>query len=152
MAFYDLECSCGEISEHMMGMTDPLESKVSCPCCGAKLCRKHNIVYPVPQIQGDTVAGGVNYSNYYDDGLGEYVTSKSHRKDLMEKKGLVEYSPDPTMKKHRDEARYIREGSKPNDLDALTAIRKEYNTANSTRRGRLVKASMEKSFKKMSAD
>jgi hypothetical protein len=36
------------------------------------------------------------------------VTSKQHRKELMKQKGLTEYSPDPEMKKVREEIRYVK--------------------------------------------
>ena len=145
MAFYDLECGCGAISEHMMGMNET-DVMVSCPACGSKICRRDNMVFYPPQIQGETVAGGMSW-NYYDENLGEQVKSKQHRKDLMEKKGLVEYSPDPAMKKHRDEARYIKSISKPGDASARAAIRKEYKTANDTRREGLVRKSLERDLK-----
>ena len=144
---YTLECPhCTLRSDHMMGMEE-MDREVDCPHCGEhRLTRRNDRIYDVPQIQGDTVAGGVNYSNYYDEGLGEYVTSKSHRKDLMEQKGLQEYAPDPEMKKHRDEAKHIRKHGNMSDPDTQAAIKKEYKTAYDKRRNKNVMASLEKSL------
>lgn len=145
--FYDLECpKCDTVSEHMMEMSET-EKWVKCPECGGEICRRFHRLYDVPQIQGDTVSGGCSYS-YYDETLGQ-IKNKQHRKDLMKQKGLTEYNPDPTMKKHRDEARKIREHSRPSDPDAVAAIKKEYKTADSTRRDRLIKKSLDSSFKKL---
>jgi hypothetical protein len=69
----------------------------------------------------------------------------------MKEKGLVEYSPDPTMKKHRDEAARIGRTAKVGDPEAKVAILKEYKTALDTRRTRLVEKSMGDSFKKLGA-
>lgn len=152
MAIYELECTyCGLRSDHIMGMNDPLGDMVDCPHCSAQVCRKNNIVYAVPIIHGDTVAGAHNFSGYFDEGMGEFVRSSSHRKDLMEKKGLEEYSPDPEMKKHRDEAKYIRSHATINTPGAMDAVRSEHKAANDKRRGKLMKESFDKSFKKMTA-
>jgi hypothetical protein len=149
---YTLECDyCCLRSEHILGMNDSLDDRVECPMCGGEMCRRDNRIYDVPLIQGDTVAGGCSYAGY-DEGLGEYVMSKSHRKELMDKKGLTEYNPDPTMKKHRDEARYIRSHAKRGDTGAVAAIQKEYKTALDTRRNRLIRKSLDESLKKVDAE
>lgn len=148
MPIYTLECDyCCLRSEHFLGMNDSLDDRVECPMCGGEMCRRDNRIYDVPLIQGDTVAGNWTGGGYFDEGLNEYVEGRSHRKDIMERKGLTEYNPDPTMKRHRDEARYIRERSKPNDPEARAAIRKEYKTASDKRRNRLVRESLDKSMK-----
>ena len=146
---YDLECSyCGLESEHTMLM-DEMDKEVDCPHCGEKLSRRNNRIYSIPMIQGDTVAGGCHYGGYYDVGLGEYVTGRAHRKELMKQKNLVEYSPDPEMKKHRDEAKHISKHSRKSDPDARAAILKEYKTAYDKRRNRNVKESLDKSLAKL---
>ena len=105
MPIYTLECpNCCLRSEHILGMNDSLDNLIECPMCGEDMTRRNDRIYDVPLIQGDTVAGGSNYAGYYDEGMNEYVKSKAHRAELMKQKGLVEYSPDPEMKKHRDEA------------------------------------------------
>jgi len=147
MPIYTLECPyCCLRSEHFLGMSDSLDDRVECPQCGEAMTRRHDRIYDVPAIQGDTVAGGCSYVGY-DEGLNEYVMGRQHRKELMDRKGLTEYNPDPTMKHHRDEARYIRERSKPNDPEARAAIRREYRTAGKKRRDRLVRESLDKSLK-----
>lgn len=126
-------------------MNDSLDERIKCPMCGEDMTRRHDRIYDVPIIQGDTVAGG--YERYgYDIGLGEVVKNKQHRKDLMEQKGLYEYAPDPEMKKHRDEARHIRKHSRQNDPEAVAAINKEYKTAIDKRRNRNVRDSLKKSM------
>jgi len=134
-----------------LGMSDSLDDRVECPQCGEAMTRRHDRIYDVPAIQGDTVAGGCSYVGY-DEGLGEYVMSKRHRKQLMEEKGLTEYNPDPTMKKHRDEARYIRNHARRGDTGAVAAIQKEYKTALDTRRNRLIRKSLDESLKKADAE
>jgi len=145
MPIYELECSfCGLHSDHIFGM-DEMDKKAECPHCGENLCRREHRFYTPPIIQGDTVAGGCSY-NYFDEGMNEYVTSKQHRKDLMEQKGLVEYAPDPEMKKHRDESRYIRKNMKEGDGQALAAIDKEHRAAQEKRRTKQVEASINKAL------
>jgi hypothetical protein len=139
MPTFMLECgTCGEIDEFYFGSSDPRVA--TCHGCGSKFQADGNRRYDLEgiNISGDTVAGGCNYSGYYDAGLGEYVLSKRHRRDLMEQKGLEEYSPDPEMKKHRDEAAYIRRQSRVGDAEALAASRKELKTAADKRRDRAV--------------
>ena len=147
---YDLECDCGERSEHNLLMDD-IDKWVECPSCGGQICRRHHRIYTPPMIQGDTVAGGYDHSGY-DIGLGEYVKNKAHRKDLMEQKGLDFYSPDPEIKKHRDEVRHIMNNSNPDDAQAVAAIQKEHKTADNKRRSRIVSKSLEGSLKSITAD
>jgi hypothetical protein len=145
MPTYMGECgNCGGISEYYFGSGDP--KRCNCPSCGTKFDLDGNRRYDLEglQISGDTVAGGANLSGYYDEGLGEYVMGRRHRRRLMDEKGLQEYSPDPEMKKHRDEAKYIRENARPGDPSAAAAARKEYKTAANKRQTRLV----EQAFKK----
>ena len=152
MAWYTLECpNCGVVDEYQFdAKLDDKQAK--CVECDTTLRTTENRLYGIdkPRIEGETCAGSCTYEQF-DEGLDEYVTSKQHRKELMKRKGLTEYNPDPTMKKHRDEARYIRNRSKTNDPDAHAAIRKEYKTAGDKRRKRLVKESLDKSFKSADA-
>lgn len=144
MPFYDLECpDCEVTSEHFM-TTDDKWLLVKCPECGHGLTRGHNKKYAGMklQIQGDTVSGGCNYSNYYDDGLDCFITSKQHREEEMKKQGVQEYVPNPEYKKHRDEQKYIKNNSKPGDASAAKAIQKEKNAAITKRR----KAAVDKAF------
>jgi len=146
---YDLECKCGEVTEFSMGMNDG-EIPVECPKCDGVLTRKNNQVFlTVPYLQGVHCAGATtpDYNGYYDEGMGTWITSKQHRAEEMRTRGLTEYNPDPTMKKHRDEAAKIRKNSRPGDPDAQAAIRKEYKTAENKRRTKLIGKSLEKSFK-----
>ena len=146
MPLYSLQCpDCLLVSEHFMGMDDN-DAMVKCPGCEHGMTRERHRHYmsDIPQIQGDTVAGGCNYSNYYDEGLDCYITSKRHRADEMKRQGVVEYAPDPDMKKHRDEQRYIRQNSVRGDADAAKAIRKEVKAAKDKR----IKKSVDRAFDK----
>lgn len=151
MPFYDVRCDCGFGFEVMQSMNEE-HAPIECEMCLGIITRKtHRDGFSVPMIQGETVAGGNMYEGY-DEGLGEYVKSKSHRKDLMDKKGLEEYTPDPEMKKHREEAKYIRRRSKATDPDAVAAINREYKTALDKRRNRNIEKSLDKSLSSVSAD
>ncbi|HUX77149.1 MAG TPA: hypothetical protein VMY40_10970 [Anaerolineae bacterium] len=145
MPIYSLQCpECSVVSEHIMGMGDNW-AQVKCTDCGLPLNRGQHRAWScdLPTIQGDTVAGGCNYF-YHDKALGMDIRGKEHRDRLMKERGLVEYSPDPEMKKHRDEARYIREQSHKGDPDAAAAIRKEHKTAERKRAMRTAEASRAK--------
>lgn len=145
MPTFIAECgSCGLVDEYFFGSHDRKEC--SCPACGSKFPLDGNRRYDLEglQISGDTVAGGCNMSSYYDEGLGEYVESRRHRQYLMDKKGLEEYSPDPEMKKHRTEAKYIRANAPAGDPDAMAAARKELKTAADKRRTRQVNETFKK--------
>jgi len=150
MGIFTLSCDgCGFIDEYIF---DAREDNKNCPCenCGDTLYTKSNRIYhsDIPQINGETVAGGMKWS-YFDDALGVQIENKQHRADEMEKRGLTEFVPDPVMKAHRDEARYIRERSGKGDADAQAAIAKEYKTANDTRHDRNIRKSFDDSLKKV---
>jgi len=144
---YDLQCECGEVTEFMMLMDDT-DKVVQCDACEGDMTRRKNRLYDVPQIAGDTVSGGCSYQ-YYDENLGQQITGKQHRKDVMKQRGLTEYSPDPQMKKHRVEARYIANQANGSDPEAKAAIRREYKTASDTRRNRNLEKSLSDSFEKI---
>lgn len=145
MPTFVLECgTCGAIDDFHFGANDP--RRATCHQCGSVFMADGNRRYDLEgiNISGDTCAGGCNFAGYYDEGMGEYVTSRSHRKELMRQKGLEEYSPDPELKKHRDEAKYIRSQANPGDTEALAASRRELKTAADKRRNR----ALDESFKK----
>ena len=147
MPLYTMRCpTCDQGSEHLMGRDDNRWTEVKCPTCGAALNRSQNrdIQADKPMIAGDTVTRGVNLSGYYDAGLGEWVKSRGHRRELMERKGLEEYSPDPVMQHHRDEAKYITDHAPRGDRSAAAAARKERKTASDKRRNRIVETTLRK--------
>lgn len=152
MAWFTLECpDCGTVDEYAFDARED-DKHVGCVSCKRTLRTLENRIYgaDIPRIIGETCSNSCSYEGF-DEGLGEYVTSKQHRSELMKRKGLTDYNPDPTMKKHRDEARRIRENSKPGDPEARAAIKKEYKTASDTRRTRLVRESIDKSLKSLDA-
>ena len=124
MPIYTLRCSrCDERSEHIMGM-DENSMMVGCPFCGCGLMRGTDRDWgsDLPMIQGDTVAGGFDHTGY-DDVLGAEVRGRVHRRDLMEEKNLVEFTPDPTMERYREDIRHVRRNSIPTDLEAHHAVK-----------------------------
>jgi len=139
MPLYSLMCpDCGIVNEHFMGVDDTL-LVVECPECGHGLTRKSHRHYmsDIPQIQGDTVAGGCNY-NYYDENLECQITSKQHRKNEMAKQGLRDYSPDPEMRKFRDEQVYVLKHTERGDRQAAKEIHKKTKAATQRRRERAI--------------
>lgn len=141
MPLYTMRCDdCQKVSEHIMGMDDNFVM-VKCPMCGLLLSREKNRDWRAdrPQIQGDTVAGGCNY-NYYDENLGVQITSKQHRQSEMRRQNLREYSPDPEFSAIRKEKRYIKDNTKPGDVDAARAQARLSKTAITKRRERQIDA------------
>lgn len=146
MPIYTLVCDCGHREEYMMAAND-VALVVNCESCGAEIARKTHRDYNADKIsiQGDTVAGGVNYAGYWDDGLDAYVTSKRHRSELMKARGLTEYSPDSDTKTMLDEIRHIRKNSDmKTDTAAVKAAREQGKIADQKRKRRAVKAAVDR--------
>lgn len=122
MPIYELWCErCGGESDHIMSMSTCHEAEIKCPHCGEQLSIHHQRFWAKDvAIRGDTCAGCANFSEYFDEGLNEYVTSRDHRKEIMKKQGVVEYEPSPDLA----ESRYIRKSMKPGDREAVEAARK----------------------------
>lgn len=152
MAWYTLECpECGVVDEYQFeAILD--DKQDDCVECGHRLYTTKNRLYSIdkPRIEGETCSGSCSYEGY-DEGMGEYVSGKQHRAELMKKKGLEPFSPDPAMKKHRDEARYIRKDGKGDKAGIEAAVRSVYKTATDERRNKLMNKSFDKSFKKLDA-
>ncbi len=120
---------------------------VGCIACERAMTRHTDRFYgmDVPDVMGDTVVGSrrVNY-DYLDPTLGP-ISSKQDRAEKMKRAGLVDYSPDPVMLKHREEARRIRSQANPaGDIEASKAIRKEHQAADLKRRKRGIKKAFAK--------
>jgi len=146
MPLYDLICpKCDTTSEHLLGMDDQW-LHVKCPSCGEKMTRGSNKKYAGMKImiQGDTVAGGCTY-DYFDENLDCQIRSKRHRAEEMKRQGVQEYTPDPVMRGHRLEQKYIRENSKPGDIEAAKAIHKEKKAAQTKRQ----QAAVDRAFDKV---
>lgn len=113
------------------------------------MTRRANRVFSTPYIIGIHGAGmaSTNYDGYYDDALDTWITSKRHRKDVMDQKGLVEYEPNPTLKRMSDESKYIMKHSNPGDHEAVAARKTIHKAADKYRRETKVGASLEKAFK-----
>jgi len=91
-------------------------------------------------IAGDTVSGGCNYQ-YFDHAMDCYVDGKSDRAEKMKKLGLEEYTPDPEMKRYRDEISYIRKHAAKDEIPAAKQEAKEISKkAERKRREKIVKS------------
>lgn len=97
-------------------MPHELMDKAVCPECGAFGEYRPSRFF----AQGDTVAGGVQYTGF-DPVLKTEIHGKQHRKKVMKEQGLKEYEPNQEIKKARDEAKYIRKHSPRGDYNARIA-------------------------------
>jgi hypothetical protein len=133
------------LDEYLQGLKDA-ETMVDCENCGHGLKRSTDRAYYAERIaiRGDTCAGCDDQSNYYDDGLGEFVKSRTHRKDIMKRKGLTEYAPDPKVQRHLDEQTYIMKSIDKTDPSAVNAARSEGKKADKVRKTRAVADAIKK--------
>lgn len=149
MAFYTMECGCGCMAEYEMSPSGPLTC--GCQQCGAELDVRRNRVWqidgPSMSFSGLPTTGAV-FDGYYDESLETYVKSKQHRQDVMDRRGLSEFEPDPEMKRHRDEAKYIKSQAPKGDPGAAAAARREHKTASEKRTKRNTEAALKKEFDK----
>jgi hypothetical protein len=145
MPLYTLRCECSAISEVHQGPHDALEV-VCCEVCGKPMTRRTNRAYDMDKIlvAGDTVSGGCQVGGYYDEGLGEFISGRSHRREVMKRKGLEEYSPEPETKRMVEEMRYIKAHAPKNDPVALAAAKQVGKDADKDRKRRSIKAAMAK--------
>lgn len=149
MPLYSLFCDeCETGSEHFMGMDDN-SLLVKCPSCAASLTRSLNRNYAAERImiKGDTCSGSCDFSNYFDDGLDTYITSRSHRKRVMDERGLTEYEPTSEGKAARAESKYIRAHAPLGDTEALHAARQKSRDMDAARKKRLITEKLEKAQK-----
>lgn len=150
MPIYSLRCPlCNRLDEYILDRNEGWHS-VKCTNCLADINRRQHRDYKADAVvvKGDTCSDSCNMSDYYDEGMGEHVRSRTHRRELMKRKGLREYAPDPEMKKHRDEAKRITNSAPPGDKEALAAARRERKTAIDKRRDRNIAASLDEGFRK----
>jgi len=134
---YTLECECGWQGEVMLGMNDKKECP--CPSCQGVADRR---VYAadLPNIQGDTVAGGCNYN--YDCGTLGQVRGKKDRAEKMKARGLMDYEPEPIYAKASGEAGYIRKNADKGDRVARAAANGIMHDAQNKMRSEKIKESM----------
>ena len=138
MPTYAFTCpNCGSYREVVRDIEDRT-LPVDCQC-GVSMERLYHGLPPM--IQGDTVAGGCNYSGY-DDSLGMSLTGRAQQREEMKKRDLVRYEPDPEMQKYRDEANYIRSHAPQGDRKAKQAAKKLQCEAGKHRRHRNVKEAL----------
>ncbi len=116
---HDLRCDCGHVSEFALSH-DEGHKVVQCEQCGGDMTRKTHKQFTVPSIQGDTVAGGVNYE-YYDVNLQTQIKGKQHREEVMKRQGVRPHSPTAKQKASMDEVRYVHENAAPNEKDSALA-------------------------------
>lgn len=70
MPLYDYECKCGEVGEYIT----PMNKNQTCPACGREMKRLMHSRFGIKCGVIDT---------YYDEGLGRYITSDTHKKQVM---------------------------------------------------------------------
>jgi len=154
MPLYSLECDrCHVLDEHLQEPNDT-HLPVECENCGWEMTRFKNRAYyadPIA-IQGDTCAGSENYSNYFDDGLDTFVTSRDHRKKIMKERGLTDYQPTAEGAAARAESAYIRKNAPKGDLKALEAARQQSRDLDGKRKKRVIKAATEKARRSLDKD
>ena len=151
MPLYSLECdSCDHLDEYLQEVKDT-DVEVACENCGRPLTRRDNRAYYADRIaiRGDTCAGCSDMSNYFDDGLGEFVKSRTHRAEIMKKKGLTDYAPDPKIQRHMDEQSYILKQAGGKDPAAVIAARAEGATADKKRKALAIKETISKGRKNL---
>jgi len=133
---YEFECrQCGKNAGTYMDMDESVpigdvDPRIVCPDCNLPMHRMPS----VPEINGDLPSR----FGFYDNELGREVFDKTDLEEGMKKKGMCHYEPDPEMKKHRDEAKYIREHSEPTQ-ESKAAIKEQQKTAHKKRMKRNVR-------------
>lgn len=143
------ECACGKISFFFFGANDP--RRCHCPACGDTFDLDGNRRWDLEgiQIQGETCPGGTNY-HYFDPHLGRQINGRADRAYEMEKQGLREYTPNPELQKHRQEAEYVYKNAGPKERDAAkAAARKELKTAEVKRRDEILTERFDKVARKI---
>lgn len=142
MPVYSYSCPvCGVVRDELRPLSDR-NFALSCDECGAGMSR----LYTPPNLGGDLPATGWRVGCVgYDEGLDEVVLSATHRKQIMERKGLQEYSPDPERKKVSDEKKYIRKHAPKRE--AAAACRKMSHDAAKERRLGLAKKKVREGLK-----
>jgi len=138
MPVYTYICPlCGEIKESLQSMEDRFI--LQCDC--GKLMERYWQA-DLPQIVGETCPGGVIYSGY-DEGLDEVVVGPAHRRELMKRHGVHEYSPSQEWKQASEEAKYIRKHG-GGSQEARKAVRKVHLQAGRKRKEKIVKQTFDK--------
>lgn len=142
MPLYDLKChACDHKAEDVWFDAEDPDKATDCPGCGLMISVANNRDWSAgaPRIQGDTCSGSVNYAGYFDPGLNTWVKGRGHRREIMKERGLTEYTMEPVFQ----ETGYIRKHSRPGDVEAKRAIKREYNKANAERKEKAVKAAFD---------
>jgi putative FmdB family regulatory protein len=145
MPLYSYACPlCGAERDEYRDVSDR-NLELACDECGGDMAR----MWTAPNFSGDLPCTGWRQNVAgYDEGLDEYVTDASHRKRIMERKGLVEAAPDPKFKKVRDEMKYVKNHAGPGEQkEAAVACRKMGADAAKARRTGIVKKKVREGLK-----
>lgn len=142
MPVYGFVCDCGQRSQAEFSMNDP-EKQLLCPWCGAWMGRDYSGI----RIGGDLPSRW----NYYDPILGRQIESKADRQREMDRRGLVEYTPDPLVEPEIQEIRYInKHASKVRGIDREEKhkrVKELERKAGRKRRERAIDANLPKAWK-----
>lgn len=150
MALYTLICPrCATNTEIMAPWNEATDTIYDCDHCGAQLCRRdnRNFTADMPQIQGETVAGGCDYSGW-DEGLQCHVNGKKHRSEIMKARGLTPFEMSDIQKQCFDKVDDILNNSPKGCPEAAKAIKAEALAAERKRR----RKSIRETFKKKTRD
>lgn len=83
MPIYEYACpECHRVDERFVPHRKSANMRIVCPTSGCNGVQQR--IMSLPVIRPDSMPP------YYDHGLGEKITSRSHRRDVMRAKGLVE--------------------------------------------------------------
>jgi hypothetical protein len=128
---------------------DDGEVLVGCEKCSGLMSRAKDRHYASDKIMihGDTCSGSCNFSNYFDEGLDTYVSSRDHRKEIMKERKLTEYEPNPEALAARKEARYILDNAPKNDATARKAAKAQSKAVHEKRTKRVVDNRIKKARK-----
>jgi len=127
MPWYSYLCQhCGTLTELQQSIKERHDHAL-CRECGLPAARDWTTDLRSVSLQGDTVAGGVNYEGY-DQALGQHIRGRSHLREVMKSRGLEYYDPPSEEAEISRDINYLvdRGGSKdPQGREELKQLAKK---------------------------